>query len=302
MKDPIYFINRETGKKEEEKIFYESTLRFLYNSRIGQFFAIAAAKVPLFSYLYGWWQQRSFSKRKIASFVERYEVNPSEFEKSLDQFTSFNDFFSRRLKAEARPIKGGENSAIIPADGRYLFYQQIDQCDGFIIKGKKFSVESLLNDAALAKRYEKGSLVIARLCPADYHRFHFPCDCTPEPAKLIKGSLYSVNPISIKQKIDRLTENKRMLAELKTAHFGTLLYIEVGATCVGSIHQTYSPYHPYRKGDEKGYFSFGGSTLILLFEPNRIRFDEKLTHYSAEHVETRCLLGQTLGNVYFSSS
>src|SRR6202044_707631 len=107
------------------------------------------------------------------------------------------------------------------------------------------------NDA-LAEQFANGSVVLARLCPCDYHRFHFPCDAIPGPAKLINGPLYSVNPIALCKNLSILSENKRMITELETDHFGKVLYIEVGATNVGSIHQTFTPYQRYKKGDEKG--------------------------------------------------
>jgi len=302
MKDPIYVIDRQTGQKKQEKVFCEWVLSFLYESRLGQCLVKRIARASFLSSFYGWWQQLAITKGQIAPFVARYKIDVSEFEKPIDQYSSFNAFFIRKLKPEARYITPDKSTAIIPADGRYLVYQNIDLCDGFVVKGKKFSLTHLLDDPKLAKKYEKGSLVIARLCPTDYHRFHFPCDCIPGPSRLIQGFLYSVNPISIKQKIERLTENKRTVTELKTDQFSTLLYVEVGAMCVGSIHQTYTPSQSYEKGREKGYFSFGGSTIILLFEPNQIQLDKDLIINSLHHIETVCLMGQSLGKIIFSRS
>lgn len=189
----------------------------------------------------------------------------------------------------------GEAVAVMPADARYLVFPRIDQSDGFWVKGKTFSLSTLLQSPQLAKRYCQGAMVIARLCPVDYHRFHFPCECVPTQATLMNGPLYSVNPIALKRNIGILSENKRMVTELKTQHFGKVLYIEVGATYVGSIHQTYAPNHLQPKGAEKGYFSFGGSCLILLFEPGKMIFDQDLIDISAKKMEVRGLLGQSLG-------
>jgi phosphatidylserine decarboxylase len=183
---------------------------------------------------------------------------------------------------------------IIPADGRYLFYQNMADCDGFIVKGKKFFLEKLLGSASLAQTYARGSMAIARLCPSDYHRFHFPVRCTPSAAQLINGPLFSVNPISLRQNIERLTENKRMITRLATEQEGEILFIEIGATNVGSIHQVYSAGKTYEKGEEKGFFYFGGSSIILLFEENRVRFAEDLVKNSMAHIETLCLFGQPL--------
>lgn len=231
------------------------------------------------------------TKKKIAPFITKYRVDPTEFEKKIEEFTSFDDFFTRKLKKKQRPLSQG---IIIPADGRYLFYQNIDQCDGFVVKGKKFTLEKLLCSEKLARKYRSGSMVIARLAPCDYHRFHFPTACLPSPAHLINGLLFSVNPLAVQQNVALLTENKRMITHLKSQKYGTILFIEIGATMVGSIHQTYTPHQPYNKGDEKGYFSFGGSSIILLFEPGRIQFAPDLLAHSSSHMETLCRFGQSL--------
>ena len=137
--------------------------------------------------------------------------------------------------------------------------------------------------------------MIARLCPTDYHRFHFSFNCIPDAPRLINGPLYSVNPIALKRNIQILSENKRVITVLNTKNFGSVLSVEVGATYVGSINQTFAPREHYAKGDEKGYFSFGGSTLVLLFEPGRIQFDQDLIDASKRKIEVRGLFGQSLG-------
>jgi phosphatidylserine decarboxylase len=162
------------------------------------------------------------------------------------------------------------------------------------VKGKQFSLRTLIGIDSLAQAYSEGSMVIARLSPSDYHRFHFPCNCIPGPARLINGPCYSIYPGAIKHNIVLLMENKRMITQLKTDHYGTVLYIEVGATAVNSIHQTYQPGIPYQKGDEKGYFSFGGSSLILLFEKGRIHLANDIVVNSKQHIETLCHMGQPL--------
>ena len=227
------------------------------------------SKIPFFSRFYGYLQKCKWSRRKVLPFIKAYHINTSEFLDPVDSFQSFNDFFIRKVKSSARPFANGNDVAILPADARYFVFNNLSKCDGFLVKGEKFSLQELLKSSTLAHKYHQGSMVIARLCPVDYHRFHFPCNCVPEEAKLINGPLYSVNPMALKNNINILTQNKKMITQLHTKNFGTILYIDVGATYVGSIHQTFTPGEPYAKGDEKGYFSFGGSCLILLFEPFR---------------------------------
>ncbi|MEZ5315301.1 MAG: archaetidylserine decarboxylase [Chlamydiales bacterium] len=289
----LFYRERNTGELKKEDIYGESALRFLYCSRLGRLLVKRLSSIPLISTLCGWWQSLPFTKRKIVPFIKKYKIDPSEFEKDIDAFPSFNDFFTRKLKKKARPLAKG---LILPADGRYLFHQNIKKCDGFLVKGKKFELTRLIGHPDLARIYEEGSMILARLSPTDYHRFHFPCDCLPNTAQLINGSLYSVNPISVRQRIEVFTENKRMITSLETAKHGRITYIEIGATAVGSIHQTYHPGKYYKKGDEKGFFSFGGSSLILLFEPDTIQIDSYLLENSSQKIETLCLFGQPIEN------
>lgn len=294
----IYFQDRVSGNIEKEDVYGERALNLCYgNTFLSSLLCFFAARNPFFSFIYGLYQKSPLTKRKVKPFIEKYHVNASEFLKPVDAFKSFNDFFIRELKPSARPIFAGSSTAIIPADGRYYFYEDISKSDGFIVKGKKFSLGKLLMNSNLAKKYKEGSMVLARLCPSDYHRFHFPIDCLPSEFKKISGFLYSVNPIALKRNIHIFSENKRVMTELKSSLFGEVLFLEVGATCVGSIHQTYKPLHYYKKGDEKGYFSFGGSSLILLFEKGKIQFDEDLLYATRNQMEMRCLMGQSMGKL-----
>lgn len=218
-----------------------------------------------------------------------YKVDSSEFEKK--KFESFNDFFTRRLKKESRPISQDPSKLALPADGRYLAYPKIEH---IYAKGQQFSVEGLLGDPLLAKRYVDGSMVIVRLCPVDYHRFHFPCDGMPSAARLIAGPLFSVNPLALRKRLSILWENKRMVTELDTERFGKIAYVEIGATNVGSIRQTYIPNRSILKGDEKGYFEFGGSCLILLFEPGKVLLSGDLVENTRKGFETLGKVGEVL--------
>ena len=297
----IVYKHRETGELKKEKVYGIIFLEAVYGTNVfAKLFSLLVlpliSHVPLFSQLYGKRQKSKKSREKIAPFVKAYGVDVSEFEKPLSRFVSFNDFFIRKLKPESRPITPGDKVAILPADGRYLVFPKLSESEGFYVKNKKFDLRRLLQDEFLFELYKRGSLVIARLCPTDYHRFHFPFECLPSKPKLINGPLYSVNPIALREHINILNENKRMFTELQTKNFGKVLYIEVGATCVGSIQNTFQPNTPYKKGAEKGYFEFGGSCLLLLFQPNTITFDLDLVEASAQHIETRAKFGTRLGS------
>lgn len=301
MKTSIKYIDRLTGKLEQENVYGSNALHFIYGddliSRlVGTPLLHGLVRYPFFSALYGWWQKQPWTKRKIQPFVDKFHVDLSEFEKSSPaEFESFNDFFTRKLKPHARSIPKEKDIAIIPADGRFLFYPNIDETDGFVVKGEKFNLRALLENDNLANQYRDGTMVMARLCPSDYHRYHFPCDCIPSPTSIINGWLYSVNPIAIKKDVHIFTQNKRALCTLETECFGRVLFLEIGATNVGSINETYMPNQVCAKGSEKGFFEFGASSLILLFEKGKIALDNDLIESANKHIEIRCLMGQTMG-------
>lgn len=292
----IQYFDREQKKVCEEKVFGGKLLKFLYGPSIfGRFFRNLIAKNPFFSNLAGYWYRQSWTKKSIIPFIDEYEVDASEFLKPPSQFTSFNDFFTRQLKLGVRPIDPAPHVAIIPADARYWFYENVDRAAPFHVKGEILNLNKLFNSNELSQRYQQGSAVFARLCPSDYHRFHFPCKGVPSVPRLVNGYLFSVNPIAIGQNLKIFWMNKRMLTLIETENFGTIAYFEIGATAVGTIHETFQPYEKVFKGEEKGYFSFGGSSLILLFEKGKIQFCPDLIEATHRGMEIRCLFGQRMG-------
>ncbi len=296
----ICYIDRVTKQEETERVYGGAFIRLLYAKKwflrpLAWVLLPLVARLTCFSQLYGALQKTKMSRFKILPFIRKFQVNPEEFADPVDSFCSFNDFFIRKLRPEARPIASGHDVAILPADGRYLVFPNLSLVSSFFVKGKRVFLDELLQDATLTQKYAQGSMVIARLCPSDYHRFHFPCNGIAEQATVIPGALFSVNPLALKAKKDVFIQNKRVMTNVHTKNFGHILYIEVGATYVGTIHQTFIPGEPYAKGDEKGYFSFGGSSLILLFEPGFIAFDQDLLDASTRGCEVRGLLGQSLG-------
>jgi len=300
MMEPITIVNRETGEVELEKVYGQKALELIYGDRfissfIGAPLLHAFAKRPFLSSLYGWIQKSGWSQRKIVPFIEEYGVDTSEFADSIESYHSFNDFFIRKLKAGVRPIVQGDQVAVLPADGRYLFFPKIDEIDHFFVKGTRFSVDEFLVDPAVAKKFRSGTLVLARLCPVDYHRFHFPVGGQAGEAKLINGWLYSVNPWALATRPTIFSENRRVVTLIETKCFGQVAMVEIGATNVGSIHQTYTAGTRVEKGSEKGYFSFGGSAIALLFEPGAIELASDLTDPKIGNREVLCKVGQLLG-------
>lgn len=294
------YRDRLTGEYCREKLFAGRGLVFLYGDgwlsrSLGRGCGYLASRSSLFSAMMGRRYRSTRSRRAIEPFIAAFDVDMSESVQPVEAFESFNAFFIRRLKAEARPVAAGANVAVMPADGRYLFYPDIASgSDAWMIKEQKLDLDELVGDVALANEYRGGTLVIARLCPFDYHRFHFPCECRPTEARLINGYLASVHPLALKQNLRVLTTNKRFVTSLETEAFGKVLYIEIGALGVGSVVQTYHPGEWQPKGSEKGYFEFGASCLVLLFKRGTISLDADLLA-GEPGVEVRCLMGQSLG-------
>lgn len=207
-----------------------------------------------------------------------------------DKFKSFNEFFYRALKPNARPCSAPEDPRVIvsPADCRTVVFNTIDSAQAIWVKGREFTVERLLGEAypADAKRYHGGSLGIFRLAPQDYHRFHIPVDGVLDEPKLIEGEYYTVNPMAIRSALDVYGENVRVICPIDSAAHGRVMVICIGAMMVGSTVITRKKGDEVKRTDELGYFKFGGSTLLLLFEPGQMRYDDDLVDNSNSALET----------------
>ena len=293
--EPIRYFHRAKQVVETEKVYGENWVRWTYESKGGSLLLHALAKRHIASWYYGWRMNRPSSANKVLPFIVEYDLNVDEFAKSAFVFKTFNDFFYRALKPGARPIADGDRVAVLPADGRHLALQNVDAAAGFYVKGQRFDLTSFLGDAELARKFAGGAMVISRLCPVDYHRFHFPVAGLPGEPRLINGFLYSVSPIALRRKLDYLWQNKRMVTLVESPVFGQVAVCEIGATMVGSIFQSFLPGRAVAKGEEKGLFKFGGSCVITLFQPGRIKFDADLVKHGAEGLEVYARMGESLG-------
>jgi phosphatidylserine decarboxylase len=291
--NPIQYYERERGQIKTEKVAGEKWLVWLYYNPIGEATLWAFAKRKLVSSIYGKMMDRTSSAKKINPFIEDFDIDMSVAQKQ--EFSNFNDFFTRKLKDDARPIDISSNVVISPADGKILAYADISN-SYFIIKGYRFDVSSFLDNPDLAQKYHDGALLIIRLAPVDYHRFHFPVSGNLSQNKKIEGDYYSVNPFALRKKAEILCLNKREYAIISNPLFGDVIMAEVGATMVGSIEQTFKGSF-VNKGEEKGYFKFGGSTVVLLFEKSKIHIDEDLLINTAKGYETTVKMGERIGEV-----
>jgi len=294
---PIFYIERTTRLLKKELIPAEQWLKWLYHDPFGNLALEAVIKRKAFSRFYGRYMRSPNSSVKIKSFIKLFQIDNSECEKDINAYSSFNDFFIRKIKKEYRSIDPNPLSIISPVDGKLLAYDNLKKGLHFIAKGHDFSLPEFLNNKKLADEYLHGSMFIFRLTPADYHRFHFPFDCTPGKSHVIKGKYYSVSPISIKKKVKTFYQNKREYTIIRSKLFGDVIMAEIGATLVGSIKQTFTPHQTYKKGDEKGYFEYGGSSVILLFKANTINIDEDLIHNTQLSYETKVQLGEKIASI-----
>jgi phosphatidylserine decarboxylase len=291
---PIEYYNRATGRVETEQVYGENFLRWAYGNPLGRLSVAVAVKRLWFSRWYGRRMDQPKSRARIQPFLEAYAVDVSEFADSVADYGSFNEFFYRRLKPEARPIDSSPDSAVFPADGRHLAIENIDQAGQFYIKGQRFDRARFIGDPGLAEAFKGGALLISRLCPVDYHRYHFPVSGVAGPVETLPGSLRSVSPLALRRQLSILWENRRARTVVESPEFGRVLIMEIGATCVGGMHRTYDP-GPVGKGGEKGYFSFGGSCVATIYEKGAIEFDPDLLEQAAQGREVYAKMGERCG-------
>jgi phosphatidylserine decarboxylase len=228
-------------------------------------------------------------------FVKRMNVDVEEIVRPLSEFRSFSEFFAREIDLSRREIRREPEVCIAPADGRALAYHQIESHRTYRIKRATFNLQQLVGDEVLARRYHNGSVFITRLYLSDYHHFHFPDSGVPGPAKSIDGGYYAVSPYARRKLVPFYTENHRMVSQLDSDNFGQIVIVEIGAFTVGSIKQCYESGQPVDRATRKGFFELGGSTVVMLFEPDRILFEDDLVENTGNEIETYVKLGDSIG-------
>ncbi|ESZ95521.1 hypothetical protein SBOR_4106 [Sclerotinia borealis F-4128] len=240
------------------------------------------------------------STAEIQKFINFHQLDMSEVLLPLEQFKSFNEFFYRQLKPSARPCSAPDNPRIIvsPADSRSVVFNRMDEATNIWVKGREFSIERLLGSAYPddAKRYTNGSLGVFRLAPQDYHRFHIPVDGVMGTPKTIDGEYYTVNPMAIRSALDVYGENVRVVIPIDSPEHGRVMVICVGAMMVGSTVITRKAGENVKRAEELGYFKFGGSTILLLFEDGAMRYDDDLVGNSSQALETLVRVGMSIGH------
>ncbi|KAJ4006889.1 phosphatidylserine decarboxylase [Fusarium irregulare] len=300
----ILVQDRLTGQINEEKmsVYVRLGIRLLYkglksrdmeNKRIRKLLKNLSIK-----------QGKKFddpaSKDEIEKFIAFHGLDMSEVLLPLEEFNNFNEFFYRALKPGARPCSAPHNPHIIvsPADCRSVVFNSLTTATKIWVKGREFNMKRLLGDAYPedVSRFEGGALGIFRLAPQDYHRFHIPVDGIMGKPKTIEGEYYTVNPMAIRSALDVYGENVRVLVPIDSECHGRVMVICVGAMMVGSTVITRNEGDKVQRAEELGYFKFGGSTILLLFEPGRMVFDDDLVDNGNDALETLVRVGMSVGH------
>ena len=285
----IEYIERATGERCVESVMGDGALRFAYETLLGRTLWPVLFGSKAVSALLGRYYDSPLSRKAISSLASIPGCQSAEAEMAPEEYPSFNAFFTRRLKAGARPVGEG---FVSPADGRLMLYLGADADRPFPLKGASRSLRTVFAPCLSVPggRYD---IAVIRLAPVDYHRFHFPCDCrTPGAVHVIPGKYHSVNPVALLRAPDVYAVNERQILACDAA-FGRFWMIDVGAFGVGTIVQTYTG-DMHSKGDEKGYFKFGGSTIIIVAPAGALVFDADLVSNAAVGLETRVRCGEKI--------
>ncbi len=280
--------NRELKKVVNEVDTNAKSVQFLYNNFFGRIILKIIIN-PFISKINGMRYSKKSSIKLIPKFVAKNEIDMSEY--PSQEYKSFNDFFTREIIKEKRPISLNSRDLISPCDSLLTIYQISDDLT-FKLKNSIYTVSELLKDDTIAKSYADGYLLLFRLTVRDYHHYCFIDDGTRDDYRSIPGVLHTVNPIACK-KVKVYSENSREYTTLHLKNFGYVVKIEVGAMMVGKIKNNLTK--SFNRGDEKGYFEFGASTIILLLKKDQIEIDKDILFNSKDEVEVRVKYGEVIG-------
>lgn len=286
------FYDRVSGELKQETVLGDRWLRFAYCSAIRGLLRWPLFGCGCFSRLMGWYLDRRRSCRKIAPTIAELGINMDEAVVPERGWSSFNEFFARPLKAGARPLPEDPRRLIAPADCRLTVYPRVSGETVLPVKGTPYTVSELLGEDAA--EFNNGSVIVCRLCPADYHRYHFIDDGELVAYRRLRGKYHSVNPLALQLGFPVFTQNLRTTARLRLKHCPQCAMVPVGAFGVASIHDHSDKEH-FARGEEAGFFTFGGSTVIMVFPEGAADFDEDIVKHSAAGIETLVKVNSGIG-------
>ncbi len=283
-------IKDRKGNIVESDAGQDNTLSFLYENAFGRFLTKLLCR-RFISNIGKAYMESPLSKGRIKRLIAQHNINMSDYESC--EYKSFNEFFVRKLAPGARKVEMSDSAVIAPADSKLTVYD-ISETSVYRVKGCDYSIVQLLGgDKELAQEFYGGKCFIYRLTVDNYHRYCYPDNGVEISNRFIPGILHTVNPIALKYH-DVYGKNCRNLALLETENFGKVAYMEVGAMMVGKINNHNKP--KFVRGEEKGYFSFGGSTIILLYKKDSVVLDKDIEENSKTEIETTVLFGEQVGN------
>ena len=286
-------IKTRTGQVIESNAKQNKLLKKLYGNVFGRVL-LKTLTAPAISKAAGCFMDSPPSKLLIKPFIRRSGIDTSQY--IMTGFRSYNDFFTRVVKLGKRPIDRTPDHLISPCDSKLTAYK-IGRDSIFRIKGSRYRITDLLQNDFLAKRFSGGYCLIFRLEVDDYHRYCYIDDGTKSENTFIAGELHTVNPIAL-ERYNIYKRNCREYTIMETAHFGAVAQIEVGAMLVGKVLNYKGAGAPFRKGEEKGRFLYGGSTVVLLLEKDRVKLNDELFENTAQGLETPVQMGEILGTAY----
>lgn len=287
----IRYFNREKNQVEVEKVYGAKAVEWLYSTTAGGVLNSVITQ-PFISHMYGAYQETVFSRKKVRPFIKKFNIDLSEYEVQggRDFYPSFNDFFIRKFRPGKREFVQEQNRMPAFSEARYFGFESVKEGDRIPVKSAYLDPAEMVDDYRYNEIFKDGPLMIARLCPVDYHRYHFPDDGKIIDKYRKHGILDSVNPIALHEKPRVFFENEREVSIFETKNFGKLAYIEVGAVCVGKMVQTYK-HDEFKRGEEKGYFLFGGSTVIVIGEKGKWKPSQDMLENTQKGIETYIKLG-----------
>lgn len=257
-------------------------LNFLYSNVFGRIILKIVISKPIRN-IYNKYMTSKYSLKKIDKFIKDNNINMDEYQE--ENYKSFNDFFIRKIKDDKRKVSKG---LFAIADSKLSVYK-IDDNSSFKVKNSIYTIDELLQSDGSS--FKDGYALIFRLCVDDYHHYVYPDDGEVLSNKHINGVLHTVQPLAFK-KYKVFSENDREVTFLNTKKYGEMAYIEVGAMMIGKIVN--ENVTKFKRGEEKGHFEFGGSTVILLFKKDQIKINKKIIENSKKEIETIVKLGDSL--------
>lgn len=284
-----YKVKKRNGEIIPGNSDQKTMLNILYKT-VGGNIALKGLTAPVVSRAAGAFCNSFFSTRMIPLLIKNAKIDLSEYESGF--YGSFNEFFTRKIRPDARPVDYTPEAVVSPCDSKLTVYK-IDKDSIFEIKGVSYHVDEFLRCPKLAKKYENGYFCIFRLEVADYHRYIYFDGGTKSSNRHIDGFYHTVNPIAL-EKTDIYKENTREYTILHTDNFGDVIHAEVGAMLVGKINNHHQK-HTFKRGEEKGMFEYGGSTVVLIFKENAVEFDGDIMKNTAEGFETAVKMGEKIG-------